>query len=340
LIAFNFEPTMVHPIRKVLKIPAITAMFRLSIGQRFPNMSLSKSLPNMREGTVKALLREQRKKAIESCDFPKAKIIDLQLKRLSVGSEESATAKHLLQNQLEYAKIKESVRADAGKAYGAAVEEVYRVESEFQGRVAVLISDHAEELTAHATALAAELELSSIRPVPDSLVLTSSARAVAKIGDFDRAQTMFESSSEVHSQTVAARHAQIREAYENIQKQIDEKHQKDLALNNEKKVAKIQEIVLKYGRVVDRLKKQLANAAFRLQVPQDEVEEAGFFPEIDPNQPLQVPETMVTSPPKSKSSSGSGAGSSRSGSGSPGHSPGRAALTSPRGKLVQQLSPH
>jgi hypothetical protein len=204
----------------------------LSIVKRF--MSLTGSPPSGRDDPLKTALRQQRKRAIETCDFPKAKVIDLQLKRINTEKDETAASQQVLQNQVEYSKVKDSVHADADRAYSDAIEKIYHIESEFEGRLAVLISEHAEELAAHATSLAAELELSSIRPVPDSLVMTSEAKTVAKIGEFDRAQSLYQTSTDVHAQTVADRHAEVREVYERLQKQLDAHHAEDLKRNAEK----------------------------------------------------------------------------------------------------------
>jgi tetratricopeptide (TPR) repeat protein len=262
-------------------------------------------------------LRAQRKRAIDACDFRKAKIIDLQLKRLCAERDETAASQQTLQSQVDYSKVKDLVHSEADKEYSKAIEAIYQIESEFQGRLAILISDHAEELSAHATSLAAELELSSIRPVPDSLVMTHEAKTTAKIGEFDRAQSLYETSNEVHYQTVTDRHTEVREVYERLQKQLDSRQKDDLKRNADKKLARVREVVRKYQKAVDRLKKQLANAAFRYQVAQDEEEEAAFFSKINPEGTMQLPDQAVR--PLSRSNSASPKGSPGSAS-PPGHS--------------------
>jgi hypothetical protein len=274
-------------------------------------------------------LRVHRKKAIKDCDFIKAKMIDRHLKRLVDETDESVAARAKLQNKLDYSNAKEAVRGEASKAYSAAIEEIYRIESEFQVRIAALISLHAEELTAHALPLAAELELSSTRKVPDEVVLEREAKAVAKIGDFDLAQSLYERGKAVEAQTIADRQVEIREIYDRLQKQLEERHAAALKLTNEKKLSKLGKVVREYNATVDRLKKQLANAAFRFQIAQEEEDDAGLFPEIQPTTELPVPVVPTRSP--SRSQSGSTGGSPKSG--------GSQTWRSPRGQAEPRPRP-
>jgi hypothetical protein len=276
-------------------------------------MSVSPLSDHRSVKAIAAVLRDQRKLAIANNDFAKAQIIALQLKRISAESDDSFASQQILQNHIEYDKVKESVRSEAARAYGAAIESTYAIESEFQGRIAVLISAHAEELAAHATSLAGELELSSIRGVPDSRVMMNEARTVAAFGEFDRAQSLYEESATVHEATVLARHAEIREIYGTLQRQLDDRHREDLRLNHEKKLMRVTEVALRYRRVLDKLRKQLANAAFKWRVQQNEEEEAEFFPELAPVE-QELPVEALLARPKSRSSLGS---PPRTGSGSP-----------------------
>jgi hypothetical protein len=287
-------------------------------------MSLSVLTDAKTRVAMVSALRTQRKRAIDVCDFPKAKIIDVQIKRITAYSDETNTLQQGIQNQAEYDRAKESVRMEAAKTYSNAIERIYHIESEFQGRAARLIAEHAEELTAHATALAAELELSSIRPVPDSVVLKNEAQILARFGDFDRAQSLFEGSTNVHEQTVSARHADVRDVYERLQRQLDARHVEELRLNDEKKAGKIREIILAYDKVIDRLKKQLVNAAFKFQVNRNEEEEAEFFLEVNSNA-LQIPAEKAPS---------------RAGSESSGTSPRPKSAGSPREKALRAARPH
>jgi hypothetical protein len=252
-------------------------------------MSVSTLADRRSVATIAAVLREQRKLAIQNCDFPKAKIIAIQLKQLNAQSNDSLASQQLLQNQNEYDKVKEAVRAEASRAYSAALEQTYSIESEFQGRLAILVSTHAEQLAAHASSLAGELELSSIRGVPDSRVMINEAQTIAKFGDFDRAQSLYEESASVHEATILARHAEIRDVYERLQRQLQERHDEELRLNHQKKLSKVSEVTMIYRRAVDKLRKQLANASFKFQVRQGE-DEAELFPEIAPvEQELLIP---------------------------------------------------
>jgi protein-arginine kinase activator protein McsA len=287
-----------------------------------------------------AALREQRAKAITNCDFPKAKIIDDQIKQISAHVQNIGTTQQAIQNQVEYDKVKEVVRVEASRAYASALEDIYQIEATFEDRKSALISVQAEEIAAHAVDLARELELSSLRPVPDSLVLKSEAKTVAKIGDFDRAQTLFEGSTKTHEETVSARQKEVLEVYERLEKQMDDRHVGELKKYEAKKGRRTLDVKLKYDKTVDRLKKQLANAAFKYQAVRNEAEESELFQELHDDQELPVPQERISRSSSRSSSAGS--------VGSPGKSSPKNAVrsapvvvvrTSPKGRVSPKTSP-
>lgn len=249
------------------------------------------------------LLKQERAKAIANCEFPKAKLIDLQIKKITADLNQSQTRDRLLNNQLEYNRVKESVKQKANRAYATAVEAVYSIKAQFQGRVASLLEMHTDELSRHTSHFAADLELETIRPVPDSRYMQREAQVKAKYGDFDRAEELFQESNSVQKSTVLHRQDEVRAFYDRVEGKMKRRHNEDIWLNHEKKVQRLLEVKCIYEKEVEKLRKQLANMATKYQVQQNMDEEDAFFPELVINE--EAPEI------EEAARQGSGAGSPR-----------------------------
>jgi hypothetical protein len=242
-----------------------------------------------------ALLREQRKGAIAACDFQKAKLIALHLRELTGLQDDTEAAHHSQQNQLVYDQVKEAVRGEAQRAHAAAVEDIFRIESEFQARLTALHDLQAQTVAAHAESLAAELELSALRGVPDSIQKERQARIVAEFGEYELAESLMEESASARAAAIQSRQDELNEIYDRLLGQVTTKHNEDIKFNQQKKAQRIREVALRYGKVIDKLQKQLSNAARKYQITRDPSEEEGLFqelggPEIEPpGQPVRRP---------------------------------------------------
>jgi hypothetical protein len=76
--------------------------------------------------------------------------------------------------------------------------------------------------------------LAAIRGVPDSITLRKEAQAVAKLGNFDAAESLFAQANSEHQKTIVQRQSEIREIYDRLLVQLDTKHATELKLHNDK----------------------------------------------------------------------------------------------------------
>jgi hypothetical protein len=264
------------------------------------------------------VLRQERNQAIADFEFPKAKLIDLQLKRLADQQSGDDAAQRRLHSQLEYDKVKEWVRSEAQRSHASAVETMFQVETEWQTRLTTLQNSQTKQLAAHAESLAAELELAAIRGVPDSITLRKEAQAVAKLGDFDAAESLFAQANSEHQKTIVQRQSEIREIYDRLLVQLEAKHADELKLHNDKRIVKLRDVRAKYARKIENLKQQLANSAFRFAVARDEHEDDEIFEELaDPEAALTATRPRSTSRSSSAGSSPRNRPPSRSSGSSP-----------------------
>jgi hypothetical protein len=282
-----------------------------------------------------ALLRQKRTEAIANCQFPAAKLIDLQLKRLTAQFDDSQSSQKRLTRQLEYDKVKETVRCEAAQAHADACNKIYKVDADYRERLVSMVNTHADAIAGQAESFAGDLELSALRGVPDSRYLQLEAKIVAKFGDFDTAEQMFQESNHTHDVTVLSRQTEVREIYDRLKAQLTEKHLTDIRRHEQKRILAIQEEKRQYGKVIEKLQKQLRNAAVKFGIAQNLEEEAKFFPELDdPTRDFQAP-TSPSSGRSSRSSNGSRSSPQTRSPFSPRASPGGSAL-SPTGSPVNR----
>jgi hypothetical protein len=128
---------------------------------------------------------QQRSQTIANCEFPKVKLIDIQLKRLSGQFDDAQSTQKRMSEQLEYDKAKEVIRSEEARAHATAFDKLYRIDSEYRVRLVGLVTQHANEISRQAELFADDLELSAIRGVLDSIYLKREAQIIAKSGDFD-----------------------------------------------------------------------------------------------------------------------------------------------------------
>lgn len=246
------------------------------------------------------LLRQQKIKAIEDCEFAKAKAIDVHLQKLLAQMNHTDTESKRMGNELNYELVKEEVRRDASEVYSRAYEKAYQTKYRFQTRIANLLSLHADQLTEHARDFAKALELTATRVIPEAMHLKREAQVKAKHGDFDQAEELFKQSNETRDAVLQARQQEVKSQYEAAADLLKRKQAEELELNNEKKMQCLIEIQTEYNKQVETLKNRLFKNAKRFHVQQDLEEEASYFPELDIyDEPNNISLSASASPTKS-----------------------------------------
>lgn len=244
------------------------------------------------------LLQKEREKAIEDCDFQKAKSIDIHIKRLTAQIKYNDQTKKRIGNELLYESEKESVKKDASKLFSDAYEELYAVKAKFQERFSALHKLHAQQLKNHAEAYSCDLEICSTRGVPDAMYLKKEAQTVARNGEFDQADAIFKESKQLLEKVVAEREDGVHKVYALKTEQIQKKQQEENNLCKEKERAALNEVVQRYNANIAKLKKKLAATAAKLHIQQNFEEEELFFEE------LHIEEDIldISTPPQSPKS--------------------------------------
>jgi hypothetical protein len=137
---------------------------------------------------------------------------------------------------------------------------------------------------------------SAIRGISDSITLRKEAQAVAKLGDFDAAESLFAQANSEHQKTIIQRQSEIREIDDRLLIQLDAKYADETKFHNNKRIVKLRDVRAKYARKIETLKQQLANSAFRFAATRDEHEDDEIFEELaDPEAALTANRPRSTS---------------------------------------------
>jgi hypothetical protein len=224
-----------------------------------------------------AQLRRIRDAAIANFDFQKAKVLDVQIKLLGEQLHTTRTEEDLHRSQGEYDAVKEAVRREAAVLHARAVESISKIDIDFQDRLRDLLTSQAKDKATHATEFASDLELSTIRPVPESARMKREACLTAKCGDFETADLLYEQAVAAHEAALALRQQEIAASRGKADHHLSVWHEEQLRLNRVKQQQRIGEVRLRYVKGIEKLKKQLFNASVKWHIAQNEAEEAKFF---------------------------------------------------------------
>ena len=251
------------------------------------------------------LLQKERSRAIEECEFQKAKAIDVHIKRLTAQIQHNNQTKKRLGNELSYEAEKEAVRKEASLLYSDAYEEIYRIKAKFQDRMSMLHRNHAEQLRRHAENYSMDLELCSTRGVPDAVYMKKEAQSKAKNGEFELADTLYQQSKQLREQIIAGREDEVHKVYAMKGDQITKKQKDENELCKEKERVELNEIVKKYDIEIAKLRKRLAAVAQKLQIVPDADEEESFFQKLDPDEESTAPSERLSQMSERSSERGS-----------------------------------
>ncbi|OHT11573.1 hypothetical protein TRFO_18934 [Tritrichomonas foetus] len=125
-----------------------------------------------------------------------------------------------------------------------------------------------------------DLEMCTLRQVPDSEILKKEAQIQAKFGNYDAAEELFAMSTSTREMTLQQRQENVHNFYERLQEHVEQRHADELALNDEKRMKEFNDIKIHYNKEIERMRKVLANSSMKLQVEQNFEEEDEIFKEL------------------------------------------------------------
>ena len=227
-----------------------------------------------------ALLRKQRIKSIEACDFAEAKALDLQIQKLLQTKDDHSRQQSMTSAQLKYNIERENVRTKASEIYNQFYTKVYEAKSKFHKRRALLQQSHATTLANIANEYAKELEIETTRPIPEADTLKREAQIRAKSSDYETAEKLFKESTNKREFVTQQRQSAVHLKYKQLREAAEAKQDEELRLCTRKQNQAFVEIKTDYDAEIKKLDRQLSACAIRLGVQRPVEEEQGMFKEL------------------------------------------------------------
>lgn len=246
------------------------------------------------------MLQKERLKAIESCEFARARAIDVHIDRLKERIEIARQSTKQIQNVLQFELKKEEIQLDAIRKQTEARDNIFRIRQEFQERQMRLHQLHTDALTQMADGYSAALEIESLRLNPVSETMVRQAKLNAQVKKYELAEALFNESNTIREQSTLKRQEDVDQSFESKKAFLDKKHQKELELCAEKEEIAIREVKEQFNKLINKYKNILSKTAYELQL-QLQPEDTYFLEEFK----LENTEIQLSSPntssPKSQS---------------------------------------
>jgi hypothetical protein len=217
-----------------------------------------------------SLLRRQRMKSIEECNFAEAKEIELQISKLQQTKKEHAQKETQTNAKVKYNIEREDIQAEASSIYNKYYNQVAQTRSRFQTRKTYIQQTHGTLLSNLATEYAKELEVETTRAIPEADTLKREAQIRAKNSDYEIAEKLFKESIAMRESVTKQRQGEVHKKYDHIKKQYEMKHEEELKLCSKKEVQAFTEIKLKYDTEISRLDKKLTASSLRLGIQRED----------------------------------------------------------------------
>ena len=225
------------------------------------------------------LLQKQRLKAIDSCQFSKAKTIDVHIERLKERIKEMKENNNRIQNILAFELKKEEIQYEAIRLQTDAREYIFNIRQNFQKRQMTLIRNHTDALTQVADGYSSALEIETLRHNPTSEAMVRQAKLYAKEKNYATAESLFNESNFIRESSSQKRQEEVDKLYEGRKNYLEKKHQKDIELCEEKEYNAIDEVIQKFYKDIAKLKNILLKSAFELNIQVDP-QDVAFLDEI------------------------------------------------------------
>jgi hypothetical protein len=217
-----------------------------------------------------AVLRAERRRAIDAYQFQKAKVLEKQIAQLRSDQSTIKTSSKRTGFSREFELEKETLRKSALELQASFQQELIAVRIQFQDRLEQLHKGQAAEMSDLAVEFSKALELESIRLVPESANLLRMSKINAGISKYELADQLHDEAVDVQTRTVGKRQADTHRLYESRQDAILQRHQNEV-LEHEKRLSEALAFVhLQHRRELDVLRQKYATHVTKYRIPERE----------------------------------------------------------------------
>lgn len=217
-----------------------------------------------------ATLRAQRIQAVNQLEFNKAREIDNQMEKLKREMRKSQKSSLYQNAQKTYEAERDAILFDSESKYNESTRNLFEEKVKYQKKLTALKEQHALELQQLSDKYAKELELITLRQVPEAVILKEQARTSAMIHNYDTANMKLKQCNEITDQTFEKRQEEVHFHYAQLREALLDKHRAQIETSRQVYLKNISFIEKKHVETTDILQKRLELRASTLKVPVEE----------------------------------------------------------------------
>ena len=210
-----------------------------------------------------SILRQQKKDAIENCNFKNARLLDQRIIFLKEKEKMNLESIAQVQSQINYETAFLAAETDYIATREIFLGKIVKKKLFYQQNEELLDKKKSQKLTLLSEQYAKDVELATGRPIIESEVLISKAKINAHFSNFDKAEELFDLSESIREESMKKRLFDLLQKYEDDQKKVLIQYEADLLANQENLESALDLIDAGYKEECSRIKKRLAIAAIR-----------------------------------------------------------------------------
>ena len=224
-----------------------------------------------------AALRAERRKAIESYQFKRAKEIEMELKYLKEKTKVDKGAETTARNIEEFEREKGALKARASEKRGIFTKKLIQLRANYQGGMAQMSEKHAGEIQGLMNSYGMDMELEAMRCNPEARHMFRISKLLAHMSCYERAEQLFGEGVETEQAAVQQKQLELNDSYSTKQTKLMEQHMKEVDGHSAKLENEIDMLCLQYEKELNELKQAYRVHAIKYRRPWSDEEIEQFF---------------------------------------------------------------
>ncbi|KAK8884468.1 hypothetical protein M9Y10_043579 [Tritrichomonas musculus] len=202
-------------------------------------------------------LRKERQIAISQCNYIKAQQLDSQINKLRAKLKDLNKQAAVSNGISNFEREKQYLRESATRLQSEYTKFLYNTRAKYQRRYSFLLNKQREEVKKLASEFAKNIELESIRRVPESEVLLRESQLRANVSQFAIANQLNSEAEMIKSNTLQQRQTDVRQQFQMQQDLLLHRQQEETDTHLKKLKKELHLVNLEYQTELSKLKKSL-----------------------------------------------------------------------------------
>lgn len=252
-------------------------------------------------------LRKERQIAISQLNYVKAQQLDDQIAKLRLKLKNTNKQAAIANGISNFEKEKQYLRDTASSLQSEYTKFIYSTRAKYQKRYTILLNKQREEVKKLASEFAKNIELESIRRVPESEELMRRSQLHANSSQFAAANQLNNQAELIKSSTLQQRQTDVRQQFQMQQDFLLHKQQEETDTHLKKLKDELRLVHLEFQTEIDKLKKSFIAHGIKYGVSVSNQDADDFFSQYsltdDESDTVSVAASLTPrSPSKSKRS--------------------------------------